>query len=228
MDWPRRADLLAQFTPEFEYPRSDLPDTVHFVGPVSQGGGRESTEVALPEWWGELDAGRPVVHVTQVTVANQDFDDLVRPTIDGLANEDVLVVVSTGGRPESTLTGPLPANVRVSSYLPYDQLLPKTDVLVANGGYGGVQFALRHGVPLVVAGQTEEKTEVCARVAGSSTGINLRTNRPKPDDVAKAVRTVLADSSYREAAERIGEAIKASRGVDALVDLIEALVPAER
>ncbi|WP_028278908.1 nucleotide disphospho-sugar-binding domain-containing protein [Arthrobacter sp. H5] len=223
-DWPRRADSIAQFTvPEFKYPRSDLPDTVHFVGPVSQGGGKDASEVVLPEWWHELDAVRPVVHVTQGTVANRDFNDLVRPTIDGLANDDVLVVVSTGGRPESTLTGPLPANVRVCSYLPYDELLPKTDVLVTNGGYGGVQFALRHGVPLVVAGQTEEKVEVCARVAWSGTGINLRTNRAKSDDVAKAVRAVLADNSYREAAGRIGEAIRASRGVDALADLVEAM-----
>lgn len=222
MDWPRRADLLVQFSvSEFEYPRSDLPDTVHFVGPVSQGGSRDNTDAALPEWWADLDAGRPVIHVTQGTIANRDYNDLIRPTIDGLANDDVLVVVSTGGRPEHTLTGPLPTNVRISSYLPYDELLPKTSVLVTNGGYGGVQFALRHGVPLVVAGQSEEKTEVCARVAWSGAGINLRTNRARSDDVAKAVRKVLADPSYRQHAQRIGTAIGESRGVDALVDLVE-------
>lgn len=229
MDWPRAADRIAQFTvPEFEYPRSDLPGTVHFVGPVSQGGkataagnGTPGTGAApLPAWWDELDAGRPVVHVTQGTVANRDFDDLVRPAIEGLAQDDVLVVVSTGGRPVETLSGPLPENVRVASYLPYDELLPKTDVLVTNGGYGGVQFALRHGVPLVVAGQTEEKPEVCARVAWSGTGINLRTNRAKPQAVANAVRAVLSDSSYREASSRIGGAIRASRGVDGLADLV--------
>ena len=163
MDWPRAADHIAQFTvAAFEYPRSDLPGTVHFVGPVSQGGKSSTTgagsaggtpEAALPAWWAELDAGRPVVHVTQGTVANRDFDDLVRPTIDGLAQDDVLVVVTTGGRPVEALSGPLPDNVRVASYLPYDELLPRTDVLVTNGGYGGVQFALRHGVPLVVAGR---------------------------------------------------------------------------
>ena len=229
MDWPRTADHIAQFTvPEFEYPRSDLPATVHFVGPVSQGGKSTSGGTGtpgtgadtLPPWWDELDAGRPVVHVTQGTVANRDFDDLVRPTIEGLAQNDVLVVVSTGGRPVDSLSGPLPDNVRVSSYLPYDELLPKTDVLVTNGGYGGVQFALRHGVPLVVSGQTEEKPEVCARVAWSGTGINLRTNRAKPQAVAQAVRAVLADSSYREASSRIGGAIRASRGVDGLADLV--------
>lgn len=234
MDWPRAADHIAQFTvADFEYPRSDLPRTVHFVGPVSQGGKTASKgtggtgraegapEAGLSDWWDDLDAGRPVVHVTQGTVANRDFDDLVRPTIEGLAQDDVLVVVSTGGQPVDALSGPLPGNVRVASYLPYDELLPKTDVLVTNGGYGGVQFALRHGVPLVVAGQTEDKTEVCARVAWSGTGINLRTNRAAPDAVAKAVRAVLSDGSYREASRRIGSAIRASRGVDELAELVD-------
>jgi UDP:flavonoid glycosyltransferase YjiC (YdhE family) len=237
MEWPRAADHIAQFTvADFEYPRSDLPGTVHFVGPVSQGGksttgatgrtgsaGATPPEAELPAWWAELDAGRPVVHVTQGTVANRDFDDLVRPTLDGLAQDNVLVVVTTGGRPVDSLSGPLPENVRVASYLPYDELLPKTDVLVTNGGYGGVQFALRHGVPLVVAGQTEEKAEVSARVSWSGSGINLRTNRATPEAVAKAVRTVLSTSSYREASSRIGTAIRASRGVDDLADLVASV-----
>jgi MGT family glycosyltransferase len=224
MDWPRAADHIAQFgVRDFEYPRSDLPETVHFVGPVSQGGAAAASAPALPEWWADLDAGRPVVHVTQGTVANRDFDDLVRPAIEGLADDDVLVVVTTGGRPLDSLSGPLPRNVRVATYLPYDELLPKTDVLVTNGGYGGVQFALRHGVPLVVAGETEDKTEVSARVAWSGSGINLRTNRAKPDAVAKAVRAVLSSPSYRDASNRIGLAIRDSRGVDELADLLERL-----
>ncbi|MFI5085927.1 MAG: glycosyltransferase [Actinomycetales bacterium] len=193
MDWPRLADHIAQFTvPSFEYPRSDLPATVHFVGPVSRGGrgGRGAPGGAagtdLPGWWAELDGGRPVVHVTQGTVSNRNFGDLVRPAIEGLADDDVLVVVT-------------------------------------NGGYGGVQFALQYGVPLVSAGETEDKAEVSARVAWSGCGINLRTNHAKPEAVAKAVRTVLSSPSYREASGRIGSEIRASRGVDELADLVESV-----
>jgi UDP:flavonoid glycosyltransferase YjiC (YdhE family) len=54
----------------------------------------------------------------------------------------------TGGRPLDTLP-PLPANARAAAYLPYDELLPRTAVYVTNGGYGGVQYALRHGVPIL-------------------------------------------------------------------------------
>ena len=226
MDWLTRADLVVQFTVEgFEYQRSDLPAHVRFVGPVSQG---NTSTVAKPSWWGDLDGSKPVVHVTQGTVANKDPNEVILPTIRGLANDDVLVVVTMGGRSVDLLPADLPANVRVAEYLPYDQLIPLVDVFVTNGGYGGVHFALQNGLPLVVAGLTEEKSEVNARVAWSGAGINLKTNQATPDAAAAAVRKVLADPRYREAAVRLGTEIAASPGADALHDLIAEHVAAGR
>lgn len=165
MSGQENADAIMQFSvPGFEYPRSNLPESVHFVGPVSR---TVPSTGELPDWWGELEGSRPVVHVSQGAVANGDDAQLIEPAIAGLANRDVLAVVSTGGRPVDTLPSPLPANVRVASYLPHDKLLPLTDVFVSNGGYGGVQYALEHEVPLVVAGLTEDKAEVTARVGWS-------------------------------------------------------------
>lgn len=205
LDWAGRADAYVQFTvPEFEYPRPDLPATVHFAGPLPP----TPSDPVLPEWWSDLDGTRTIVHVTQGTIANSDFGQLVQPTIAALAGSDALVVVSTGGRPVDALAGKLPDNVRVAEYLPYDRLLPLVDVLVTNGGYGGVQQALAHGVPLVVAGQTEDKVEVCARVGWSGAGVNLRTSTATPTQVARAVDRVRSDPSYRANAERIGAAMR--------------------
>ncbi|WP_114558585.1 glycosyltransferase [Desertihabitans aurantiacus] len=220
MDWTSTADALVQFTvPGFEYPRSDLPATVHFVGPLPPA----VSEVAVPAWWPELQSGRPVVHVTQGTIANSDPEQLILPTVRGLADRDALVVVSTGGRPVAMLGDDLPGNVRVAEYLPYDRLLPLVDVMVTNGGYGGVQQALAHGVPLVVAGQTEDKLEVTARVGWSGAGINLRTDRAADADVAAAVDTVLSDPSYRTAAARIGAEIAGAPGLAGLDAVLAGL-----
>jgi MGT family glycosyltransferase len=219
MDAAALADAVVQFSvPGFEYPRSDLPDRVHFVGPVSRSA---TSDAPLPEWWGDLDGSRAVVHVTQGTVANADYAELIAPAIAGLADDDVLVVVSTGGRPVSAL-GALPANVRAAEYLPYDALLPLTDVYVSNGGYGGVHAAMRHGVPLVVAGQTEDKVEVTARVAWSGVGINLRTNRPTADALRDAVRTVLTAPRYRDASASVGAEIASSSGLPGLEAVVVA------
>ena len=87
---------------------------------------------------------------------------MIQPTISALADQDLLIVVATGGRPVGELRMALPDNVRVAEMLPYSELLPKTAVMVTNGGYGGVQKALANGVPLVVAGAREDKPEVAA------------------------------------------------------------------
>lgn len=154
----------------------------------------------------------------------EPFTELVRPALDALADENVLVVVATGGRPVSEL-GELPANARAAEFLPYDLLFPLTAVLVTNGGFGGVHFALEHGVPIVIAGDTEDKPEVATRVSWSGVGINLKTGHPKPDAIRSAVETVLSSPRYREAAERAAEQIRAAEGVDAL-GLIERVIAA--
>ena len=219
MDWLPRADAIAQFTvPEFEFPRSDAPAHLHFVGPVHG----PAAPVALPEWWHEIDGTRPLIHLTQGTVANKDFGQLIGPALQALADEDVLVVVSAGGRPVEALP-PLPPNARAASYLSYDDLLPKTAVFVTNGGYGGVQQALRHGLPLIVTGGQEDKPEVAARVAWSGAGIRFKQVSPGPEALRDAVRTVLADDTYRAAARRLSVSMERASGLDALTQLIDDL-----
>ena len=211
-DQATRFDLTFQLaTPGIEYPRRAMPPTVRFVGPlqlpVTPGAPGAGSAGRLPAWWGDLDGRRAVVHVTQGTMANRDFGRLMVPTLRGLAGDDVLVVASTGGRPVEQLVeqhgGPLPPNVRVAPFLPYDQLLPRTDVMVTNGGFGGVQQALAYGVPLVVAGSTEDKPEVAARVAWSGAGVNLRTGSPSSRRVRRAVRRVRGRPSFRREARRL-------------------------
>jgi UDP:flavonoid glycosyltransferase YjiC (YdhE family) len=99
---------------------------------------------------------------------------------------------------------------------------------VTNGGYGTVQRALAHGVPLVVAGQTEDKPEVCARVAWSGAGIDLRTSHPKPRQIAEAVTAVLSTAGYRAAAGRIAADFAAHDAPATVSDLLERLLTTRR
>jgi UDP:flavonoid glycosyltransferase YjiC (YdhE family) len=221
----RSVDAILQLTvPAFEYPRSDLPPTVSFLGPLA---GRPPREAPLPAWWDDLD-GRTVVHVTQGTVSNAVVEDLLVPAVQGLAEEDVLVVATTGrdSGPLLDALGSRPANLRVAPFLPYDRLLPRTAVMVTNGGYGGVHAALRHGVPLVVGGRTEEKVEVAARVAWAGVGIDLKAQRPRPEAVRDAVRRVRTEPRFRARADAIGSEIRATDGESALVAALARLAGA--
>ncbi len=220
MDWGRRADALVQFSvPAFEYPLSDAPPNLYFAGPLAATG----SAAPLPDWWSDLDGTRPVVHVTQGTLANTDYRQAIAPTLRALAAEDVLVVVATGRRPIDTLP-PLPANARAAEYLPYDELLPRTAVLVTNGGYGGVQYALRYGVPIVATGGKEDKPEVGARVAWSGVGRRIRTERPTPRALRRAILAVLNEPGYRQASQRLATDIAAAPGFSGLARIVDELV----
>jgi len=177
-------DAYMQLTvPSFEFPR-DIPSAVRFIGtpPIIP------DQAPLPPWAHELDGSRKVVLVTQGTVANHNFELLIVPTLAALANEpDVLVVATAGGRPIEAISGTIPANVRLASYLPFEWLLPKVDVFVTNGGYGSVNQAMSFGIPLVTAGLTEDKAGVNVRVAWSGVGVDLATNQPTPQALRKAV-----------------------------------------
>jgi MGT family glycosyltransferase len=192
-------DLFLQFTGDaFEFPRSDMPSNVQFVGPVLP---NKSDSFKEPAWFAELDGSKPVVLVTQGTLANFDLQELVQPTLTALADDNVLVIAATGRADAGDLIAP--TNAKVEAFVPFVRLLPKVDVLITNGGYGAVQQALSFGVPLVVAGDTEEKAFTAARVAWTGAGINLGTRRPTPEQIRTAVRTVLAGPQYREQAQRL-------------------------
>jgi UDP:flavonoid glycosyltransferase YjiC (YdhE family) len=217
-DWPRLADGVLQLCVEgFEYPRSDLPGSVQFVGPVLPSG---PSAFHPPSWWAEVIDAPMVVHVSQGTFDNTDLDQLISPTLRALAGRDCLVIATTGRRAGQRFSGPVPPNARVIDWLPYPELLPHIDVMITNGGYGGVQYALSHGIPLIVAGETSDKAEVAARVAYSGAGINLGTAMPTVAEISSAVDEVAGSPHYRDAALRLRAEIQTTTP---LADIATAL-----
>ncbi|UXH76535.1 glycosyltransferase [Roseateles amylovorans] len=223
-------DHYLQLTiPGFEYPRPTAPASFRMVGALRQ---LESPMPHRPDWWDEL-SQRPVVVVTQGTLANEHLTDLILPTVLALADLDVTVIAVTAradGPDElrELLGNQVPANARLEGYVPFNELLPHAAVMVTNGGYGGVNTALRNGIPLVVAGDSEDKPEVAARVQWTGTGIDLRTGTPDAPAVREAVVAVLADSRYRERARQLSEEYGRYDPFDALATLVDEIAEARR
>lgn len=213
----RNADIFLQSgVPSFEYPAGPLPENFRFIGLPPQ----PPAPVDIPPWAPDLERYRRAVLVTQGTVANGDMRRLLSPTIAALDDDrDTLIVVSGGGRAVDG-ADELPPNVRVADYLPFDWILPRIDALVTNGGFGGVLQALAIGVPLVVAGTTEDKREVSARVAWSGVGISLNTDTPTDEQMTDALAQVLGNKSFRKRADAVAEEFKR---YDARLALIQAL-----
>jgi UDP:flavonoid glycosyltransferase YjiC (YdhE family) len=201
--------VCASGVPELDYLGTDQPTRVEFVGILSRG---ITLSDALPGWWPSVtDAAVPVVHVTQGT-QNVDPHDLIEPTMAALGRQDVLVVATTGVRGEPELPFPVPPNARVADLLPYPELLPRTSVVITNGGWGGVLAALAADIPLVVAGGDLDKPEIARRIEWAGAGVNLRSGTPTAGTVLAGWRRVRTEPSYRAAAARLGGLLRAHDG----------------
>jgi UDP:flavonoid glycosyltransferase YjiC (YdhE family) len=73
----------------------------------------------------------------------------------------------------------------------------QVDVLVNNGGYGAVISSLQRGIPMVLAGQGQDKNLTNTIVEWKKVGVNLGTMRPSVAAVREGVMEVLGDEKYK-------------------------------
>ncbi|OKP01237.1 glycosyltransferase [Xenorhabdus eapokensis] len=193
-----RVDRFLQLaTQSFEFIRDDLPETVDFIGSLPVKVEDDKAQISWP------DESLPLILVTQGTLANIDFNQLILPTLRGLATLPVRVLAITGGRSINILGEDLPENARVVEYLNFEDWLPRASIFITNGGYGSLNSAIRHGVPLVVAGTGDGKLEAVARVIWSRCGISLHTDTPNEQQLYQAVTRILSSPIWRQQSQII-------------------------
>ncbi|EPL9570692.1 glycosyltransferase [Providencia rettgeri] len=193
---------------EFCYP--DIPDHVEFIGMLPVKLDKNHLKI---NW---TDEKAPLVIVTQGTLANIDFNQLVVPTLNALAHLPVRVLAVTGGRSASFGRKGIPANARIVEYIDFEYWLPKASVFVTNGGYGSLTSAIRHGVPMVMAGVGDGKLEAISRVVRACCGISLQTDSPSEKQLLEAITEILSSPLWRQQAQIMKED---SESYDALMSI---------
>jgi UDP:flavonoid glycosyltransferase YjiC (YdhE family) len=162
------------------------------------------------------------VYFTLGTIFNLESGDLFERVLEGLRELPVDVVATVGRNLDPDELGPQPANVRIERYLPQSEVLPRCRAVVSHGGSGSLLAALAHGLPSVLLPMGADQPQNAARCAQLGVARVLDALRATPATVRDAITDVLADPSYRSAAERIAHEIAALPGPEDIVPLLEA------
>jgi MGT family glycosyltransferase len=172
----------------------------------------------------ELPFGQPVVHVTEGTV-HATAPLVLSAAAKGLANLKMSVIMATGTHREPAELGlePLAPNIRVERWVSYDQLLPKTDVVVTTAGAGTVLATLQAEIPMVVIPTEWDKPEVARRVAVAGAGVLLEPEHCTPERLRAAVERVLGDPAFRQNARRLAASFKRYGGPVQAAELLEKM-----
>ncbi|PYB06076.1 glycosyltransferase, partial [Serratia marcescens] len=143
--------------------------------------------------------------------------------LQALAHLPVRVLATTGGRATEALMEALPGNARVREFISFGRWLPETALLITNGGYGSINYALDCGVPLIVAGTGEDKLEAAARVVAAGCGISLHTSTPTAEQILAATMRILQQPIYRQRAALVREDYARHDALTAIANEVAAI-----
>ena len=210
------ARFLCLYSEAFELPARSRPANLRFVGPVLE-------EPAWTEPWVEPwpeDDRRPLVVISMSTTF-MNHERAIQRCIDAASATPVRALVTVGPTLDpASFRGA--QNVAVVKSAPHDQVFKRAAAVVTHAGMGTVSRALVHGLPLVCMPMGRDQSDIAARVHWHGAGLRVGRNASS-SGIKEAIQRVLGDVSFRQAAERLRDAIETDLAADRALTEIEAL-----
>jgi MGT family glycosyltransferase len=191
---------------------------IHYVGPVLD-------RSAAPGWRSPWAAGdiRPLILASFSTMPGQTTSVLLQHVLDALAGMQARVLLTTGPVAPDTLRPP--ANAAVVAFAPHPAVLPEASLMISHGGHGGVVAALAHGVPLLcIPGVGADQPVIARRVQALGAGQMISADADA-SQLRDAATKTLATASYRQAAQRMADALANATGAASAASVLESRLP---
>lgn len=186
--------FLHPFPAALDTPRADGPSAP--MRPLSFDG---AASAAPPGWISTFGAERPGVYVTFGTevAAHAPWAAI----LEGLADVDVDVVATVGGRLDPATLGPLAANIRVERYVPQSFILDRAEVVVSHGGAGTLIGAATTGKVQLCVPIAADQWENADSLSAANAGVVLEPDERDVDTIRQSVQDLLADVAKHADAE---------------------------
>ena len=196
---------LAQLDP------SSATGDVYHVGHLLRD---ESTESPLPDWLSGYRHGHPLIYVTLGTYY-QDAE-LLRGMVDAFRGSRYRLVVTA---PLSKQQPTDEEHIRFVEWVPPRSMAREATLMVHHGGHGTLLTAVAAGTPSVTFAAGAAGRDVYARRL-AQLGASIHVKNPNGISLRTAVDTIMNDGSMLAATHRLANAIAASGGPDAAVDVL--------
>jgi zeaxanthin glucosyltransferase len=206
---------ISQLPREFDYPRTQLSSQFHYVGPL-----RRDPARAIPFPWAKL-TGKPLVYASLGTLQNRRAP-VFRCFAEACRGLEAQLVITHGGSLKPAEAASLLGDPLVVPYAPQLEVLRRAALTLTHGGLNTVLDSLTQSVPIVAIPITYEQPAIANRVEWTGVGKSLPLSELNPGDLREIIRELLRDPSYRQAAQRMANAIRDAGGVSQSADILEA------
>jgi UDP:flavonoid glycosyltransferase YjiC (YdhE family) len=195
-----------------EYPRSQLPASVHVVGFQPW-----DPPATAPDFIDE--PGDPWVLVTCSTDYQGD-ESLARTAVEALRDQPFRVLLTLADAYEKTEL-PDAANITTVKFVPHGPIMDKLAAVVTHAGMGIVGKATHAGVPIVAVPFGRDQPEIARRITEAGVGVSIPAKKLTADKLRDAVHAAMAlGPRAREVARGLADLTPAVAFADAACRLV--------
>ncbi|PIZ62556.1 hypothetical protein COY16_03960 [Candidatus Roizmanbacteria bacterium CG_4_10_14_0_2_um_filter_39_13] len=197
---------------QFQPLADSFDDSYKFVGPIVYDRNEKQPGVISKK-------DQPLIYVALGTVYNDSVENY-QSIIAALKQIGIESYVSIGKYINPSELGDIPSNVHIAPYYPQLEMLKKASIFISHAGMNSVNESLYFGVPLLMLPIIQEQKINAVRVEQLGAGVYFKK---KPIDIPlliDSVNSLLNESRYAKAAEKVGKALRSSGGAKKAVDHI--------
>ena len=171
-----------------------------------------------PDWLESLDDEKINIYITMGSTGN--LSGFLRNCYGALAETPYRFIVTTGRQISQETQDLAPDSFLFAEYAPGDEILKHCRALVFHGGNGTMYQALAAGVPMLALPHTlEQDVNVRASLSCGFSKI-LKPRRATGRRVVEALREIIEDPSYAQAAQDFSEKLSKSNGCKRAAEII--------
>lgn len=209
---------LSQTTEGFDFARHAAPSNLHHVGPLRQLAVRASAQATGAQGAGQA----PFIYTSLGTLQGARFALFMRIAKACKAVGARLLVAHCGGLDARQERALLAAGAQqVVHTADQIEVLRHARLMVTHAGLNSAMECLAAGVPMLAIPLAFDQPGVAARIAHAGAGLRLAPHRASVAAITEALRELLADDRFREAAQRLGQEVLGSGGAAQAARLIE-------
>jgi zeaxanthin glucosyltransferase len=214
---PKEFPCLAHITQlpqclDFEYVAQSAG--IYYSGPWISATARPQVEFP----WDRID-GRPLIYATLGTTRNVQ-PAVFRMIAQACADLNLQLVLALGNRMDPESLARLPGEPLVVGFAPQLELIKLARVVISHAGPNTSFEALMEGKPMIVIPLAYDQPAIAARLAHFRIAEVLPFKRLNPKRIRAALTSVLNDSTYEQAAQKMRNKLRSMDGTRRAADII--------
>jgi MGT family glycosyltransferase len=211
------SNLLNLVTIHREFiPSGRLQENQVFIGP---------TAFQMPRTTDDQPFGAsldPDTVLVSTTTSSTSDDGLFRHVLESVAQMGIPVLATSGTTTD--IPSGLGENVRLESFVPFDEVLPYVRAIVTHGGFGTVGRAFRLGVPMLIISEFGDSVATAVRAAELGLAYHLPKSKATPKAIQSKLKALLQDHALHARVKALSEKLRSMDSPELAANAIEGIL----